>query len=92
MVENKPKIGLSWEPKLPTSFLPGNKSGSGVKTQSLDEKCVVYKPKSELVDGLYVPTNNPKKLNKLLKKQIKDTSGKNWYGFGFGFGFGFSGY
>ncbi|KAK1387391.1 Fcf2 domain-containing protein [Heracleum sosnowskyi] len=79
MVENKPKIGLSWEPKIPTSFLPGNKSGSGIKTQSLIEKSGVYKPNSELVDGLYVPTNNPKKLNKLLKKQIKDTSGKNWF-------------
>lgn len=39
----------------------------------------VYKPSSELMDGLFVPPNDPKKVNKLLRKQIKDTTGKNWF-------------
>lgn len=72
--DNKKIIGLSWEPKLP-SLLFGAKSGS----QNVQESSLVYKPDSELIDGLFVPPNDPKKVNKLLKKQVNDTTGKSWY-------------
>lgn len=78
MSERKPIIGLSWEPKLPAS-------SSGIKTKTCDksnnqaENGIVWKSNSELVDGLFVPPNNPKKLNKLLRKQVSDTAGRNWY-------------
>ena len=39
----------------------------------------LYKPFTELIDGLFVPPNNPKKLNKLVLKQLKNTTGWNWY-------------
>nr|XP_043612401.1 rRNA-processing protein fcf2-like [Erigeron canadensis]XP_043612402.1 rRNA-processing protein fcf2-like [Erigeron canadensis] len=72
MPGDKLSIGLSWEPQLP-SFSSGTKSESNDKFQTL------YKPNSELIDGLFVPPNDPKRLNKLLKKQVKDTKGKNWF-------------
>ncbi|KAJ9544802.1 hypothetical protein OSB04_024509 [Centaurea solstitialis] len=78
MLEDKKVIGLSWEPKLP-SLLFGTKSGSSDKSQNASESSLVYKPKSDLIDGLFVPPNDPKKVNKLLKKQVKDTTGKNWF-------------
>lgn len=78
MPESKPVIGLSWEPKLP-SFSAGTKSVSQKQHQNLPETSSVYKPSTDLVDGLFVPPNDPKKVNKLLRKQIKDTAGKNWY-------------
>lgn len=78
MSERKPIIGLSWEPKLPAS-------SSGIRTKTCDksnsqaENSLVWKTNSELVDGLFVPPNKPKKLNKLLRKQVSDTAGRNWY-------------
>ncbi|XP_038876081.1 rRNA-processing protein fcf2 [Benincasa hispida] len=78
MSEKKPIIGLSWEPKLPAS-------SSGIRTKACDksntqaENGLVWKTNSELVDGLFVPPNNPKKLNKLLRKQVRDTAGRNWF-------------
>ncbi|XP_059632037.1 rRNA-processing protein fcf2 [Cornus florida] len=77
MPESKPVIGLSWEPKLPP-FSSGTKKGSD-KAKNLPESSALYKPTTELIDGLFVPPNNPKQLNKLLKKQVKDTTGKNWF-------------
>ncbi|XP_024961513.1 rRNA-processing protein fcf2-like [Cynara cardunculus var. scolymus] len=61
------------------SLLFGTKGGSNDKFQNVSESSLVYKPKSELIDGLFVPPNDPKKVNKLLKKQVKDTTGKNWF-------------
>lgn len=78
MPEDKKVIGLSWEPQL-SSLNFGSKSGSNDKSQHVSESNLVYKPSSELVDGLFVPPNDPKKVNKLLKKQVKDTAGKGWY-------------
>ncbi|KAJ0751688.1 putative Fcf2 pre-rRNA processing [Helianthus annuus] len=78
MPEEKKIIGLTWEPKLP-SLLLGKKSGSNNKSQNVPETSMVYKSNSELIDGLFVPPNDPKKVNKLLKKQVKDTTGKNWF-------------
>ncbi|TXG71495.1 hypothetical protein EZV62_000074 [Acer yangbiense] len=72
---NKPVIGLSWEPKLPT-LSSTSKTVSNTSTSS-DNK--LWRPNTELVDGLFVPPNNPKKLNKLLKKQVKDTAGTSWF-------------
>uniref|UniRef100_A0A5B6YL75 Putative rRNA-processing protein fcf2-like n=1 Tax=Davidia involucrata TaxID=16924 RepID=A0A5B6YL75_DAVIN len=77
MPESKPVIGLSWEPKLPP-LSSGTKRGFD-KPQNLPETNAVYKPSNELIDGLFVPPNNPRKLNRLLRKQVKDTAGKNWF-------------
>lgn len=78
MPEGKKVIGLSWEPQLP-SLLIGTKSGSNDKSRHVSETNLLYKPNSELIDGLFVPPNDPKKVNKLLKKQVKDTTGKSWF-------------
>lgn len=79
MPENKSPIGLSWEPKLP-SFSTAPKIESH-KSKHPPELGAVWKPSTELVDGLFVPPNNPRKVNKLIRKQVKDTAGKNWYVF-----------
>ncbi|XP_076949699.1 rRNA-processing protein fcf2-like [Bidens hawaiensis] len=78
MLEIKKTIGLSWELKLP-SFSFGTKSESNNKSDNVPESSLVYKSSSVLIDGLFVPPNDPKKVNRLLKKQVKDTTGKNWY-------------
>ncbi|KAH7842503.1 hypothetical protein Vadar_006058 [Vaccinium darrowii] len=75
--ERKPLIGLSWEPKLPQ--LPSLTKNGSAKSQPLPESVAIYRPSTELVDGMFLPPNNPKKLNKLLRKQVKDTAGKNWF-------------
>ncbi|KAL8209322.1 hypothetical protein R6Q57_006054 [Mikania cordata] len=81
MLEVKKTIGLSWEPKLPSlSF--GTETRSNNKSQNVAESSLVYKPNSELIDRLFVPPNDPKKVNKLLKKQVKDTAGSNWFDMG----------
>lgn len=77
MAENKPVIGLSWEPKLP-SFATTS-SNAKTKSHITVASSTLYKPTSELIDGLYVPPNNPTKLNKLLRKQRKDTTGSSWF-------------
>ncbi|KAL9253376.1 rRNA-processing protein fcf2-like protein [Drosera capensis] len=79
MPQSKPVIGLTWDPKLP-SFANSTKpqSSSSVSTK-IDAISALGKPKMELIDGLYVPPNDPRKLNKLRRKQVKDTAGKNWF-------------
>ncbi|KAF9677966.1 hypothetical protein SADUNF_Sadunf08G0162900 [Salix dunnii] len=72
-----PLIGLSWHPSLPTfsSFTTKN-----IKTPDEAESIsALWKPNSQLVDGLFVPPNDPIKLNKLRKTQCKDTLGKDWF-------------
>ncbi|XP_021758841.1 rRNA-processing protein fcf2-like [Chenopodium quinoa] len=70
---------LTWEPKIP-SFGTASSSSIGTrKTQITPEISSLYKPKSELIDGLFVPPNNPKQLNKLRRKQLKDTAGADWF-------------
>ncbi|GAV60435.1 Fcf2 domain-containing protein [Cephalotus follicularis] len=80
MGESKAVIGLSWEPKLPvlSSLTSKTPSASG-NSQSEPQKSALWKPNTELVDGLFVPSNDPKKVNKLLRKQLKDTAGKSWF-------------
>ncbi|XP_061351075.1 rRNA-processing protein fcf2-like [Gastrolobium bilobum] len=80
MPESKPVVGLSWQPQLPfpSSSNVAN-DGSHTKSQPEASSRTLWKPNSELVDGLFVPPNDPRKLNKLLRKQVKDTAGKNWF-------------
>ncbi|KAJ8899497.1 hypothetical protein K2173_018471 [Erythroxylum novogranatense] len=68
MAENIPVIGISWEPKL----LPGLPSLKNTESTSL------WKPNTELLDGLFVPPNDPTKLNRLLRNQRKDVHGRGW--------------
>ncbi|KAL3824638.1 hypothetical protein ACJIZ3_020667 [Penstemon smallii] len=75
MAEEKAVIGLSWQPKVP-SF---SSNQNGRSSASVEKSIALYKPDSQLIDGLYLPPNDPRKLNKLLKKQVKDTAGKNWF-------------
>ncbi|XP_042030730.1 rRNA-processing protein fcf2-like [Salvia splendens] len=70
--ESKAAVGLSWQPKL--DLFSSTKKG-----KSLAEGGALYKPESQLVDGLFVPPNDPRKLNKMARKQVKDTAGKNWF-------------
>ncbi|GMN60661.1 hypothetical protein TIFTF001_029763 [Ficus carica] len=81
MTESKAVVGLSWEPKLPNlSSATSSGSSSYTKVQpSKPESNVLWRASTELVDGLFVPPNNPRKLNKLLQKQVKDTAGSNWF-------------
>ncbi|KAK8585929.1 hypothetical protein V6N13_050898 [Hibiscus sabdariffa] len=84
MPESKAVIGLKWEPKLPglplpstTTFVSG--SGSVSKSQNEPQSTSLWKPNQQLVDGLFVPPNDPSKVNKLLRKQVKDTAGSAWF-------------
>ncbi|XP_052141639.1 rRNA-processing protein fcf2-like [Oryza glaberrima] len=77
MAEAAP-IGLSWAPKLPS--LPttsGGKKDTGASSSRAQGS--LWKPESELVDGLFVPPRDPRKANKLARKNVKDTSGKGWF-------------
>ncbi|OAY36428.1 rRNA-processing protein fcf2 [Manihot esculenta] len=77
MGEKQPLIGLSWEPKLPP--LSSSSKISNTKSQVRPESSGLWKPNSELIDGLFVPPNDPRKVNKLQRSQAKDTLGKNWF-------------
>ncbi|KAI3845263.1 hypothetical protein MKW98_009329 [Papaver atlanticum] len=74
MLSSKPKIGLTWEPNL-TMF----KSAGTTATSSTKSMPQIPKPKTELIDGIYVSPADPKLRNKLVRKQLKDTTGKNWF-------------
>ncbi|EOA35766.1 hypothetical protein CARUB_v10020999mg [Capsella rubella] len=75
MAETKPLIGLKWEPKLPGLSLDMKTGSSSIKRAESS----LWTSNSELVDGLCVPPNDPKKVNKMIRKQIKDTTGSNWF-------------
>ncbi|XP_043701743.1 rRNA-processing protein fcf2-like [Telopea speciosissima] len=75
MPENRSSIGLTWEPKV---LLPSMIKTGPDSVHKLPRN-VEWKPESELVDGLFVPPNDPKKMNKFLRKQVKDTAGKSWF-------------
>ncbi|GLT74672.1 hypothetical protein SLA2020_464580 [Shorea laevis] len=84
MPESKPVIGLAWEPKIPglsRETLTKRKTAtfSDGKSRDEPESSALWKPSSELIDGLFVPPNDPRKLNKLQRKEIKDTTGSNWF-------------
>lgn len=81
MAESKAVIGLKWEPNL--SALPSQSSKSKshkIDPQSAASAASLWKPNQQLVDGLFLPPNDPSKLKKLLKKQnAKDTAGSAWF-------------
>ncbi|KAJ3694799.1 hypothetical protein LUZ60_000176 [Juncus effusus] len=71
------EIGLTWNPKV--SLVPtGTKSNKSNSNNSEMQKSV-WKPETQLVDGLFVPPRDPRKFNRLLRKDLKDTTGKNWF-------------
>ncbi|MQL84718.1 hypothetical protein Taro_017236 [Colocasia esculenta] len=76
MAENKSTIGLSWAPRVP-SLTCGRRTTSEM-VENLPQVSA-WKNEGELVDGLFVPSRDPRKLNKLLKKSMKDTTGKSWF-------------
>ncbi|XP_061995307.1 rRNA-processing protein fcf2-like [Rosa rugosa] len=77
MADIKAVVGLSWEPKIP-NFSSASKTGFTVDAKP-QETSHLWKPATQLVDGLFVPPNNPKTLSKLQRKQLKDTTGSNWF-------------
>ncbi|KAJ4840723.1 hypothetical protein Tsubulata_044245 [Turnera subulata] len=81
MARKEPVIGLSWEPKLPALLSSATSSSSKNSGKSPDEpqSSGLWRPNSELVDGLFVAPNDPAKLSKILRKQVKDSTGKNWF-------------
>lgn len=73
-------IGLSWAPQLPSLAAAGGGSKKGsAPTPSIDAQESLWKPSNELVDGLYVPPRDPRKVNKMARKNVKDTTGKGWF-------------
>ncbi|KAJ6897762.1 hypothetical protein NC652_024550 [Populus alba x Populus x berolinensis] len=72
-----PVIGLSWQPKLPT--LSSSTTKNIKNSVEPERSSALWKTNSQLVDVLFVPPNDPIKLNKLLKSQGKDTLGKDWF-------------
>ncbi|KAG8367320.1 hypothetical protein BUALT_Bualt16G0060000 [Buddleja alternifolia] len=73
--DNKSMIGFSWQPNLPSFSSTKNENSFSNEA----ETSALYKPNSQLIDGIFVPPNDPRKLNKLLNKQVKDTAAKNWF-------------
>ncbi|KAL5079684.1 hypothetical protein RYX36_008105 [Vicia faba] len=72
MLEKTPVVGLSWQPQLPFPSL-------SKATNDPSHCSTIWKPNSELVSGLFVPPNDPRKVNNLLRQQVKDTAGKRWF-------------
>lgn len=80
MSETAAPIGLSWAPKLPSfATTSGGSSKSDQAPKPSTAQGSLWKPTSELVDGLFVPPRDPRQLNKLARKSVKDTSGKGWF-------------
>lgn len=72
-------IGLSWAPQLPSLAAAGGSKKGSAPTPSIDAQESLWKPSNELVDGLYVPPRDPRKVNKMARKNVKDTTGKGWW-------------
>ncbi|CAI8617623.1 unnamed protein product [Vicia faba] len=80
MPEKNPVVGLSWQPQLPfPSLSKATSDPSHAQFQAKAPSSTIWKPNSELVSGLFVPPNDPRKLNRLLRQQVKDTAGKQWF-------------
>ncbi|CAA7389759.1 unnamed protein product [Spirodela intermedia] len=76
MTESKSVVGLSWAPKIQT--VPSETKRTFEASKHLPQ-ISAFKSGNELVDGLFVPPRDPRKLNKLTKRSVKDTSGKSWF-------------
>ncbi|CAN6239547.1 unnamed protein product, partial [Urochloa humidicola] len=79
MSETAAPIGLSWAPKLPSLATTSGGSKNEPAPMPSTAQRSLWKPPSELVDGLFVPPRDPRKVNKLTRKSVKDTSGKGWF-------------
>ncbi|CAD6242535.1 unnamed protein product [Miscanthus lutarioriparius] len=79
MSETAAPIGLSWAPKLPSFATTSGSSKSDQAPNPSTAQGSLWKPASELVDGLFVPPRDPRQLNKLARKNVKDTTGKGWF-------------
>ncbi|MBA0701521.1 hypothetical protein Goari_020553 [Gossypium aridum] len=84
MPESKAVIGLRWEPKLPalpfqSKTTSMSDSGSVSRSRNEPQSTSLWKPNQQLIDGLFLPPNDPSKVNKLLRKQVKDTAGTAWF-------------
>ncbi|XP_002975646.2 deoxynucleotidyltransferase terminal-interacting protein 2 isoform X1 [Selaginella moellendorffii] len=62
---------VSW---VPNTGLPTSTQLLTTKLQSS-----IMDPEKDLQDGLFVPTRNVRKLNKLARKNIPDTAGAKWF-------------
>ncbi|MQL80668.1 hypothetical protein Taro_013120, partial [Colocasia esculenta] len=76
VAENKSTIGVSWAPKVPP--LTCGRRTTSEMAENLPQVSA-WKIEGELVDGLFVPPRDPRKLNKFLKKNMKDTTGKSLF-------------
>ncbi|XP_071940193.1 uncharacterized protein [Coffea arabica] len=83
-------IGLAWEPKLPWLPVPDTASASSSRNhlrrrhhhlgaETSTSPSSFSSQQDDLIDGLYLRPNDPKKLNKLLRKQLRHTAGKHWF-------------
>jgi len=79
MPEAAAPIGLSWAPNLPSLATTSGGSKSDPAPKPSTAQGSIWKPASELVDGLFVPPTDPRKVNKLARKSVKDTTGKGWF-------------
>lgn len=70
---------MSWAPKLPSLATTSCSSKSEPAPKPSTAQGSLWKPQSELVDGLFVSPRDPKKVNKLTRKSVKDTTGKGWF-------------
>ncbi|KAL4190011.1 hypothetical protein AMTRI_Chr08g209870 [Amborella trichopoda] len=76
MSGSKTSFELSWAPKV--NLVP-NGTKETLEQSKILPQITVPKSDKDLVDGLFVPPRDPKKLNKLLRKQVKDTAGQKWF-------------
>lgn len=72
---SKPSISLTWDPKIP-SFTQ-NRNTSSEKIQAIPHTSM-WMDKSKLIDGLFVPPKDIRKMNKIIRKSIPDTAGSRW--------------
>jgi hypothetical protein len=62
MLKKKPVVGLTWQPQLPIpSLSKATGDPSNTKSQTKEPSSTIWKPNSELVNGLFVPPNDPRK-------------------------------
>ncbi|XWS53442.1 hypothetical protein CRYUN_Cryun10bG0001900 [Craigia yunnanensis] len=76
MPESKAVIGLTWDPKLPALPFQSKTPSSALNHP---QSTALWKPNQHLIDGLFLPPNDPSKFNKLLRKQVIDTAGTAWF-------------
>lgn len=72
--------GLSWSPETGLQATKNSRCrGSDVKGTVMRVPETIWQKEKKLQDGLLVPPVEPRKLNKLAKKQAKDTAGAKWF-------------